>query len=341
MNHSFTYLLPLIIAGTLLLAVITGLATGLVGLWRCQRGAAWWGMCIGTVLCLASPLLLTAASFQEKAYLERYLAAEGAGQPLPQRPNIDIYYGSSIVVDYFGLLVFASGFVHHGTETRRRLARSRELEQGLAVMDRQITLLKAGKNVRPMIGAAPQPAITAQHVTGVTVLLAGAGVIAGIWASWAGLTRLFDDGEKPFLRVSMLVLAAFAVGIWTGLCDLRRAQGSDDPNSAGGPKPRRGAGLWLMTSGALCSLVPALGALFLIVTDSTDVVDSLDGVLYAVLFLVMPLGIVFFTSGFALHGLKAARHRERIAELGQLSAAMEEEMSRMKPAPVNHPIEPA
>ena len=45
---------------------------------------------------------------------------------------------------------------------------------------------------------------------------------------------------------------------------------------------------------------------------------------------LMVLGIVFFATGFALHGAGAVRHRNRIAELGQVGAAMQQEIARLK-----------
>lgn len=321
-------LLPLVIAGTLLLAVVGGLAIGLSGLGRCRRSAAWWIMTAGSLLCLASPLLAIAAAWKMTLYYQSYVAAQSAGAPEPELVPIELYYGCSMLVAFYGLMVFASGFARHGLDRRHDLAGSRAIEQGLAEMERQMALLKQGKASAVTPGPALGQGKTARHIVGATILLVCAGVGVGIWAGWTGLSSLFNK-EKPLMMACLAVLGASAAGIWTGLRDLRKAHGSDDPNRAPRARPR-GAGLWLMTSGALCSLVPAIGFLVLFLTGNTNLLDSLGEVaVYATALLIMPLGIVFFATGFALHGLGAVRHRDRIAELGQVRSAMEEEIARL------------
>ncbi len=321
-----TALIPLVVAGTVLLVMLSGMVIGLVGLGRVQRSAAWWIMVGGVALCLASPLLFAAAMWKTQDYYNSRVAAMSAGQPLPPPLDIDIYTGCGTLAAFYGLMAFSGGFAHHGTGIRRLHASSRGLERDLAAMDPQGAMARQEKTTVWTPEPIPEPGALPPHFVEVITLLACAGVVTGIWACWNRLSLY--QGEKSLMAICLAVGAASALGIWTGLNDLRKAHGSDDPNRPFRAK-RRGPGMWLMRSGALCSFVPTLGFLFLFLTGGTILLNSLGHVIGAAIVpLLIPLGLVFFITGFALHGLGAVRQRERIAELGQVKAAMEEEMSR-------------
>lgn len=99
--------------------------------------------------------------------------------------------------------------------------------------------------------------------------------------------------------VFLPLILAVSVGIWAGLVCLGRG--------------RRDLPWWLMVGGALLFTSSCL-ARFVMFS--------------ALVSMLSPFGILLFATGFALHGMTISRLRERVAELEQVTAAMNEELSR-------------
>jgi hypothetical protein len=92
----------------------------------------------------------------------------------------------------------------------------------------------------------------------------------------------------------------------------------------------RGASWVLMLCGAISnSLTPLLPFLFTLFSSSGTGFGGYDWFMF-IPGIVAMFGSMLFFVGFALHGLKAARTAERHAELEQLTAAMSEEMDRLR-----------
>lgn len=314
---------PSLIAGLLLLAVFSGLAVGLIAIGRGRRGDAWWLMTIGSALCLACPILYLTVGWKLSVY---YSTPRSSSDP----PAIDfaLYYGSGTLACFFGLLVFAAGFVRHGLDVARSHARTRGIEQALAGMEQLISRSDRGEAETQALIPPPDLDMVPKRVTAALSLLVCVGVGTVLWAGCVGLD-FFSRRDTGWTTVCLFLLAALAVGIWTCLGELRHAHGGNGSNRGSIPHPR-GASGWLMAIGTVCSVGPVFVILLMFVNDIPKAPGPLGAaVLFVLLLLIAPLGIVFFATGFALHGLKVVRHRERIRELEQIRAAMEEEVSRL------------
>lgn len=134
--------------------------------------------------------------------------------------------------------------------------------------------------------------------------------------------------------VGLIVYLAVMSGFWVGLSGLWRG--------------KRGASWWLMGTGMLFNtLGPILwiGGTWLVfeamsttlhrTTSAPAPAPSIGSSGVAAVIagaggLLTPLGMALFSVGFALHGFKVARARERIGELEQLTEAMSDEITRLK-----------
>jgi hypothetical protein len=128
---------------------------------------------------------------------------------------------------------------------------------------------------------------------------------------------------------SVLLLLALMSGIWAGLWGLWRA--------------RRGVGWWLMAVGTgfgtLGPMLYAAGGYVMfqrLSAASAAGTGPTTGPGFATPFvmgiggMMIPLALLLFTIGFALHGLAAAKVAARAAELENLTAAMTEEINRLR-----------
>jgi len=127
--------------------------------------------------------------------------------------------------------------------------------------------------------------------------------------------------------ISSIVYLAMTSGFWVGLIGLWRSS--------------RGASWWLMAIGMFFNTIgPILYALAMWQAFSS--LGSRGGisggsgtsapwmVLAGVTVFLIPVGILLCSIGFGMHGMKMARRNERIGELEQLSAAMNEEIDRLR-----------
>jgi len=129
---------------------------------------------------------------------------------------------------------------------------------------------------------------------------------------------------------SLILFLALMSGFWAGI--------------AGMWKARRGAAWWLMALGVVFGtigpilymtgtwlLIRSIGSGGSMSGSGTFTVGStvLPGVLMAG-GLLIPLGLLLFSIGFAIHGFATARTANRAAELEQLPAAMSEEITRLR-----------
>ena len=128
--------------------------------------------------------------------------------------------------------------------------------------------------------------------------------------------------------VSLILFLGLMSGFWAGIVGLWKA--------------RRGAAWWLMAIGIVLGTIgPVLYAagswmLFDSIRTSTASTGSVSfgasatsGILMAG-GLLIPVGLILFSVGFAIHGFAAARMANRAQELEQLTAAMSEEISRLR-----------
>jgi len=128
--------------------------------------------------------------------------------------------------------------------------------------------------------------------------------------------------------VSLILFLGLMSGFWAGIVGLW--------------KTKRGAAWWLMaigiTLGTIGPILYSVGSWIVIQSisssiSSTGVVSSrpsaFSGILMAGVVLV-PVGLILFSIGFALHGFAAARMANRAEELEQLAAAMSEEINRLR-----------
>ena len=114
--------------------------------------------------------------------------------------------------------------------------------------------------------------------------------------------------------IFLFLILAVSVGMWTGLIGLRR-------NQQGQPG-QRGQEWWLMAVGAgFVALSPVLSFLGFF---------SFGFSFFTLGQFALPVGFLLFAVGFALHGMRIARVRERVAELEQLTQAMDEEITRLR-----------
>jgi hypothetical protein len=107
--------------------------------------------------------------------------------------------------------------------------------------------------------------------------------------------------------LALLFVLAMVAGLWVGVLGHRKAG-------------RDGAWWTMLVALVLISigvLVPALTGWLLL------------GILAVLSYTFLPLGLLLFSIGFALNGLKAGRIFARMKELEQVSDAMGEEISRL------------
>jgi hypothetical protein len=129
--------------------------------------------------------------------------------------------------------------------------------------------------------------------------------------------------------VSLFVFLALLSGFWIGLVGLWRT--------------RRGAPWWLMATGTafgtLGPLAYAAGTWMLFNSigrsgpsglSSSLGPSSLISLTMGIAGFLIPVGVILFSIGFAIHGQRAARTQERAGELEQLAAAMNAEIDRLK-----------
>lgn len=130
--------------------------------------------------------------------------------------------------------------------------------------------------------------------------------------------------------IGLVLLLGIVTGFWIGLAGLWRAQ--------------RGAVWWLMAIGMLLStigpIVFAVGNFLMMQalmsfsgTSSLPTgpkIPTSATLLTGIGIIAIPVGLILFAIGFALHGMKAARAQERMGELQQLTQAMDEEITRLK-----------
>lgn len=137
--------------------------------------------------------------------------------------------------------------------------------------------------------------------------------------------------------IGTVLLLGVVVGIWVGLAGLWRT--------------RRGAAWWLMAGGAALNtigpIVLVAGSILMANALSRSVAGGSSAaplssglnipagasILTTAGVLAIPVGLLLFGIGFAIHGMRAARTQERIGELEQLTQAMDEEISRLKQEP--------
>jgi hypothetical protein len=131
--------------------------------------------------------------------------------------------------------------------------------------------------------------------------------------------------------ISLIVFLALMSGFWIGLVGLWRT--------------RRGASWWLMAVGiafntigpvayaaGMWMIVESMGARM---SSGAPLASSFGPSTWISLTMgiggiLMPVGVILFAIGFAIHGLRAARTQERAGELEQLAAAMSAEIDRLK-----------
>ena len=131
--------------------------------------------------------------------------------------------------------------------------------------------------------------------------------------------------------IAILFLLALVAGLWVGVLGHRKAG-------------RDGAWWTMLVALILISigvLVPALTGWLFVESMSNSRIGggppSLGapflGVLAVLSYTFLPLGLILFSIGFALNGLKAGRIFARMKELEQVSDAMGEEISRLTSTP--------
>ncbi|MCW1923430.1 hypothetical protein OKA05_12770 [Luteolibacter arcticus] len=129
--------------------------------------------------------------------------------------------------------------------------------------------------------------------------------------------------------LSLVLFLGLMSGFWAGIVGLHRAG-------------RRGAAWWLMMIGiGLCTVGPILYAVgtwifFDAMRTSMAGSGTLSGggsaapTVMVVGGAMIPCGLILLSVGFALHGFAAARMANRAGELEQLTAAMSEEIDRLR-----------
>jgi hypothetical protein len=130
--------------------------------------------------------------------------------------------------------------------------------------------------------------------------------------------------------IALILFLGLMSGFWAGITGLWKA--------------RRGTAWWLMAIGiSFGTIGPVLytaGTMMLFQSlgstspgSSSGAVSlggfAIPGILMAG-GLLIPVGLLLFSVGFALHGFAAARTANRADELEQLAAAMSEEMNRLR-----------
>ena len=135
---------------------------------------------------------------------------------------------------------------------------------------------------------------------------------------------------STWIGIVLLVLfLALMSGFWAGIVGLWKA--------------RRGPAWWLMavgiTLGTIGPVLYSAGSWMLLRSFSSAAASgstptslgfaALPGVLMAG-GLLIPVGLILFSVGFAIHGFSTARTANRADELEQLAAAMSEEITRLR-----------
>jgi hypothetical protein len=135
---------------------------------------------------------------------------------------------------------------------------------------------------------------------------------------------------STWIGIVLLVLfLALMSGFWAGIVGLWKA--------------RRGPAWWLMavgiTLGTIGPVLYSAGSWMLLRSFSSAAASgspptsfgfaALPGVLMAG-GLLIPVGLILFSIGFAIHGFATARTANRADELEQLAAAMSEEITRLR-----------
>jgi hypothetical protein len=127
--------------------------------------------------------------------------------------------------------------------------------------------------------------------------------------------------------LALLFVLAMVAGLWVGVLGHRKAG-------------RDGAWWTMLVALVLISigvLVPALTGWLMFESMSNRIsgggspglATPLLGILAVLSYTFLPLGLLLFSIGFALNGLKAGRIFARMKELEQVSDAMGEEISRL------------
>jgi hypothetical protein len=138
---------------------------------------------------------------------------------------------------------------------------------------------------------------------------------------------------SSWIGIVLLVLfLALMSGFWAGIAGLWKA--------------KRGPAWWLMaigiTFGTIGPVLYSAGSWMLFQSLSASLssggatpptpsfgFSALPGLLMAG-GLLIPVGLILFSIGFAIHGFGAARTANRAEELEQLAAAMSEEITRLR-----------
>ena len=140
-----------------------------------------------------------------------------------------------------------------------------------------------------------------------------------------------SSSPLAFSAIVLIFLLGVAAGLWIGLGGLWRS--------------RRGPAWWLMATGVTLN---TLGPIAMVAGSMMQMAafqraaaaGSFTGsqsngaeVLMVGGGFMIPIGLMLFAIGFALHGMRTARAQQRIGELEQLTQAMDEEISRLKKEP--------
>lgn len=125
--------------------------------------------------------------------------------------------------------------------------------------------------------------------------------------------------------VALILFLGLMSGFWAGIAGLWKA--------------RRGAAWWMMAIGmAFLTIGPLLYGLGLWTMMSSFRTGAPSGstfptgptIVLMASGLLIPFGLLLFSVGFAIHGFAAARAANRAEELEQLTAAMSEEINRLR-----------
>ena len=304
-------------AGAFLLMIGACLATGLVPLGRAPRDAGWWFMPLGATLGIVGPLAILLSHWE----MHEYLYGAGAVQSPYFAMRSYLFFVGGQLAGLFGLIVFAIGFADHGKRCARNQAHSAELEQ-----------LAASQSVsaRAADHRPPEASGLLDRRSAVKYLLILLGLSAGLWIASREFIS-FRPGEAAWRIFALIVFGVSAAGIRAGLMAMRNENRKTRESNSRNASERKGAAWEMMMGGLSLAALAAFGITLMFLTDSARPFDPYTGLaLLGIACLVEVIGLVLFASGFALHGLKVARQRERIAELEQVRAAMEEEVSRLE-----------
>jgi hypothetical protein len=128
--------------------------------------------------------------------------------------------------------------------------------------------------------------------------------------------------------IALILFLGLMSGFWAGIVGLWKA--------------KRGAAWWLMaigiTLGTIGPILWSVGSWIAFQSISSSMASTgtissrpfaLSGILMAGVLLI-PVGLLLFSIGFAIHGFAAARMANRAEELEQLTAAMSEEINRLR-----------